>query len=158
MVELKVPQLPPEMAYETVEKTLGTMCAMILQTLVDEFGSERAQKMIYPRLKEMGKQMAAMAPQIGITGKDAIAIASMAHLTDQMLKVEGELTEVSSDRVVKKCTKCPLQSLPVDFCMSFQPIADGMVEAINPEYKFTLTKIIPKGDPFCEWIVQKKQI
>jgi hypothetical protein len=157
MVELKVPQIPPEMAHEQIVTTLGTMSAMILQALADKFGSKEAQKMIYPRLKEMGKQMAAMAPQMGITGKDAMAIASLIHLSEkQMFKIEGEPTEVSPNKVVKEITKCPLQNLPLDYCLAFQGIVDGIIEGINPEYKWTLAKIIPKGDPICQWIVQKK--
>jgi len=157
MAELKVPQVPPEMAHEQVIKAMGARDATILQTFVDEFGSEKVQKMIYPRLKELGKQMAAMAPQMGITGKDAIAIASLLHLVEkQMMKIEGEPTEVSSNRVVKNITKCPLQNLPVDYCLAYQGITDGIAEGINPEYKCTIAKIIPKGDPICQWIVQKK--
>ena len=157
MVELKVPQIPPEMAHEQVVTTLGTMSAMILQAIVDKFGSNEAQKIIYPYLKQMGKQMAGMAPQMGITGKDAMAIASLIHLSEkQMFRIEGEPTEVSPNKVVKEITKCPLQSLPLDYCLAFQGIVDGIIEGINPEYKWTLAKIIPKGDPVCQWIVQKK--
>jgi len=157
MVELKVPQIPPDMAHEQLVKSMGARDAMILQTLVDKFGSAEAQRMIYPRLKEMGKQMAAMAPTLGITGKDAIAIASFIHAFEkQLMKIEGEATEVSPNRVVKRITKCPLQDLPVDFCLAYQGVVDGVVEGINPEYKWIQAKIIPKGDPFCEWIVEKK--
>jgi len=157
MAELKVPQLPAEMAHAQIVTVMGTRDAMILQTLVDRFGSKEAQKMIYPRLKEMGKQMAAMAPQLGITGNDASAIAAFIYLLEkQMMKIEGEPTEVSADRVVREITKCPLQSLPVDFCMAYQGVVDGMIEAINPKYKWSLTKLIPRGDPICQWIVEKK--
>jgi hypothetical protein len=157
MAELKIPQVPPEMAHEQIVATMGRRDAMILQTLVDKFGSEEAQKMIYPRLKEMGKEVAAMAPQMGITGKDAMAIAALIHLFEkQMMRIEGEPTEVSVDRVVKEVTKCPLQTLPVDFCMAFQGVVDGIIEAINPEYKWSITKLIPRGDPICQWIVERK--
>lgn len=157
MVELKVPKLPPEMAHEKIVAVMGGRDAMILQTVVDKFGSEEAQKMIYPRLKEMGKQLAAMAPQMGITGKDATAIAAFIHLFEkQMMKIQGEPTEVSPNRVVKEITKCPLQNLPADFCLAYQGVVDGIIEGINPEYKWTLAKLIPRGDPICQWIVEKK--
>jgi hypothetical protein len=157
MVELKVPQIPPEMAHEQIVTIMGTMSAMILQSIVDKFGSKEAQKMIYPYLKQMGKQMAGMGPQMGITGKDAMAIASLIHLLEkQMFRVVGEPTEVSPNKVVKVNTKCPLQSLPLDYCLAFQGIGDGIIEVINPEYKWGFTKIMPKGDPVCQWIVQKK--
>jgi hypothetical protein len=136
---------------------MGTMGAMMVQAMVDKFGSKETQQIIYPRLREMGKRMAAMAPQMGITGKDAIAIASFFHLVEkQVLKVEGEPTEVSPNKVVKEITKCPMQNLSLDYCMAWQGIVDGVTEGINPEYKSTLTKFIPRGDPVCQWIVQKK--
>ena len=157
MAELKIPEIPPEMAHEQLVAALAGRDAMILQTLVDRFGSEEAQKMIYPRIKEMGKQIAARAPQIGITGSDAIAIATLIHLFEKgLLKIEGEPTEVSPDRVVKEMTKCPLQNFSVDFCLAFQGVADGLTEAMNPEYKWTLTKLMPRGDPVCQWVVEKK--
>jgi hypothetical protein len=157
MVELIVPQIPPEMAHEQIVTAQGTMSAMILQAMVDKLGSEEAQKLIYPYLKQMGKQMAGMAPQMGITGKDAVAIASLIHLFEkQMFRVTGEPTEVSPNRVVKEITKCPLQNLPLDYCLAFQGLVDGLIEGINPQYKWTLAKVIPKGDPVSQWKVQKK--
>ena len=86
MVELIVPQIPPEMAHEQIVTAQGTMSAMILQAMVDKFGSKETQKMIYPYLKQMGKQMAGMAPQMGITGKDAVAIASLIHLFEKQMR------------------------------------------------------------------------
>lgn len=157
MAELKIPQLPTEMAHEQIIATMGRRDAIILQALVDKFGSEGAQKMIYPRLKEMGKEIAAMAPLLNIQGNDATAIGALVHLFEkQMMRIEGEPTEVSASRVVKRITKCPLQNLPPDCCFAFQGIVDGIIEAINPEYKWSITKLIPRGDPVCEWIVEKK--
>jgi hypothetical protein len=157
MAELKIPQIPPQMAHGQALATMGMRDAMILETLVGKFGSEEAQKMIYPRLREMGKQVGAMAPQLGITGKDATAIGAFIHLFEQqILNIEGEPTEVSANRVVKENTKCPFQNLPVDFCLAFQGMVDGLIDAINPEYKWSLTKLIPRGDPVCQWIVEKK--
>jgi hypothetical protein len=157
VVELKIPQVPPEMTHELAVTFLGTMSSTILKSIVDKFGSKEAQKMIYPHLKEMGKQMAAMAPGMGITGKDAIAIASVIHFSEkQLFKIKGEPIEVAPNRVVKEITRCPLQSLSLDYCLAFQGIADGVIEKINPEYKWTLTKVIPKGDHVCQWIVEKK--
>jgi len=125
--------------------------------MVDRFGSKETQKMIYPRIKEIGKQMAALAPLLDIKGNDATAIAAFIHLFEKhMMRVEGEPTEVSADRVVKNITKCPLQNLPADYCFAFQGIVDGIIEAINPEYKWSITKLIPRGDQICEWIVEKK--
>jgi hypothetical protein len=145
------------MAHELAVTNLGMIGSTILKSIVDKFGSKEAQTMIYPRLKEMGKQLAAMAPGMGIKGKDAMAIASLIHFSEkQLFKIKGEPIEVAPNRVVKEITRCPLQSCSLDYCLAFQGIADGVIEAINPEYKWTLTKVIPRGDRICQWIVEKK--
>ena len=157
MAEVQVPQLPPEVAHQQAVALLGRAAAALLQALVDRFGSEEAQKIIYPHFKQLGKEMAALAPQVGITGNDALALSAITHLLEeQVLGVVGKPTADSPDRVVKHATSCPFQDLPMDVCRSFQPICDGIAEAINPQYRWVLTKAIPNGDPICEFIWEKK--
>jgi len=157
MAEVQVPRLPPEVAHQQAVVLLGQAAAMLMQAMVDRFGSEETQKIIYPSLKRLGKEMAAIAPSLGITGNDALALSALTHLMEeQVLRVVGKPTEASSDRVVKQVSACPFQNLPVDICYSFQPICDGIAEAINPQYRWVLTKAIPKGDPICEFIWEKK--
>jgi len=157
MAEVQVPQLPPQVAHQQAVALLGRAAAMLLQALVDKFGSEEARKIIYPYFKQMGKEMAALAPQLGIRGNDALALSAITHLLEeQVLGVVGKPTADSPDRVVKHATSCPFQNLPMDVCYSFQPICDGIAEAINPQYRWVLTKAIPNGDPICEFIWEKK--
>ena len=157
MAELKIPQLPPEMAHLQAMQVAGGWYATAIRALVDKFGAEEALKILHPYLKEVGKQAGPVAEMLGITSKDAIAIASVLHLMeDQVMLVKGKLTEVSPDRVVKEVTECPFQPSAPELCLSFLSVCEGVCEAINPEYKWTLPKFIPKGDPICQWIVEKK--
>jgi hypothetical protein len=155
--EVQVPRLPSHVAHRQAVAFLGRAAAALLQALVDRFGSEETQKIIYPYLKQMGKEMAALAPEVGITGNDALALSAMTHLVEeQVLGVVGKPTADSPDRVVKQATRCPFQDFPMDVCRCFQPICDGIAEAINPQYRWVLTKAIPNGDPICEFIWEKK--
>jgi hypothetical protein len=157
MAEVQVPQLPPEVAHQQAVALLGRAAAALLQALVDTFGSEEAQKIIYPYFKQLGKEMAALAPPLGITGHDALALSAISHLLEeQVLGVVGKPVADSSDRVVKHAASCPFQDLPMDVCRTFQPICDGIAEVINPQYRWVLTKAIPNGDPICEFIWEKK--
>lgn len=157
MAELKIPQLPPEMAHQQALAAMGGNFAAAIRALVDKFGSEEALKILHPYLKEAGKEAGAMAEMMGFTTKDAIAIASLIHLfEEQVLLVKGKPTEVSPDRVVKEVTECPFQNFAPEFCLGFLSLVEGICEAINPDYKWTLPKFIPKGDPICQWIVEKK--
>jgi hypothetical protein len=31
-----------------------------------------------------------------------------------------------------------------------------MIEAINPEYRWPMRKLMPRGDKECEWVLEKK--
>jgi hypothetical protein len=157
MAEVQVPRLPAEMAHQQAVVLLGRAAAALMQAMVDRFGSEETQKIIYPSLRQLGKEIASVAPDLGIKGKDALALSAITHLMEeQVLRVVGKPTEASSDRVVKQVTSCPFQDLPVDVCYAFQPICDGIAEAINPQYRWILTKAIPQGDPICEFIWERK--
>jgi len=136
---------------------LGGFYAAAVRALVDRFGSEEALKILHDYLKESGKEMGAMAEAMGFTSKDAIAIASLIHLfEEQVFKVEGKPTEVSPERVVKENSQCPFQGFAPEFCLSMTSMVEGLCEAINPEYGFTAPKFMPKGDPICQWIVERK--
>jgi hypothetical protein len=157
MAEVQVLRLPPEVAHQQAVALLSRAAAMLMQAMIDRFGSEETYRIIYPYFKQMGKEMASLAPQIGITGNDALALSAITHvLEEQVLGVEGKPIDASPDRVVKRVTACPLQNLPMDVCNSFQPICDGIAEVINPQYKWYITQAIPKGDPICEFIWEKK--
>lgn len=159
MAELQIPQLPSETAHLLALDFLGRSYATAIRALVDKFGSEEALKILHPYLKEMGKEMGDRALTMGfITSKDAMGIASLLHLAEEQvfLGVEGELKEVGPERVVKEITKCPAQDFAPEFCLAFLSVVEGICEAINPEYKWILPKFIPKGDPICQWIVEKK--
>jgi len=148
MAEVQTPRLPPEVAHQQSVVLLGRAAATLMQAMVDRFGSEETQKIIYPSLKQLGKEIASFAPEMGITGNDALALSAISHLMEeQVLRVVGKPTDASPDRVVKQVTACPFQNLPADFCYAFQPICDGIAEAINPQYRWVLTNLIPKGDP-----------
>ncbi|GAG31101.1 unnamed protein product [marine sediment metagenome] len=148
MAEVQVPQLPPQVAHQQAVVLLGRATAVLMQAMVDRFGSEETQKIVYPSLKQLGKEIASLAPDLGITGKDALALSAITHLMEeQVLRVVGKPIDATPDRVVKQVTACPFQDLPVDVCYAFQPICDGIAEVINPQYRWVLTKAIPKGDP-----------
>ena len=159
MSKLEVPKIPPEVAYEQLLIMLKDYIATFMQALTDKFGSEEAQKFIRPYLIKMGKEMAEVAPpMLGITGKDAIAIGTFIRVfEEEIMKIEGKVTEASPDKVVAVNTKCIFQDCKPEACLQFQSIADGIIEGINPKYRWRLTKMIPKGDKECEWILEKKK-
>lgn len=159
MTELqKVAPFPPEEAHQWAVVVLGQIYSATLQALVRRLGAQEVLKITGPDLWAIGAGAPAMAQSMGITGNNAIAIASVIYpFEEQVLRIEGRLTEVSPDRVVREVTRCPWQDfIGPEFCEVLVYVNQGMVEAMNPEYKFTMPKMIPCGHSFCQWVLEKK--
>ena len=157
MTELNIPKVELQEALELALATWGQMCDASFRALAERFGAEEAMEILRPHLEKIGEPSPIFAEMMGITGNDAIAIASLFCLYEQeVLKVEGKVTEASPDRVVKQSYQCPFQSLSPGFCQAFTCVAEGMSKAINPVYKVTTTKTMTAGEPHCEWIIEKR--
>ncbi len=157
MVELKIPKVEQQDAHQLALATLGQMCDASVQAMIDKFGETEAMEILRPYLEKMGEPSPVFAEMMGITGNDAVTIASVFCLSEQeVMKVDGKVTEAGPDRVVKESYQCPFQSLSPGFCRAFTLAAEGTAKAINPDYKVTTTKMMTAGDPHCEWIIEKK--
>lgn len=157
MAELNIPTVKLEDAHQLALATWGQMCDATLRALVDKFGAEETMATLRSHLEQTGEPAPIFAEMMGIQGNDAMSIASIFCLYEgQILSVEGEVTEASPERVVKRSTKCPFQSLSPAFCEAFTIMAEGMARAINPEYTIVTTQMMTRGDPVCEWVVEKR--
>lgn len=158
MSELDVPDIVLDMAYEQLLSLTKDIINLFMKALTDKFGSEEALKLIRPYFYDQGKMMANFAPLLGIKGNDAMAIGTFIRFFEEkIMKIKGKVTEVSPDRVVAVNKKCIFKDCIPEACLQFQNIVDGMIEVINPDYVWKMTKLMPKGDDVCEWIVEKKK-
>ena len=156
MGELKIPSVPLEEAHALAVATWGQMYDATFQALADKLGKDEALEFLRPYLEKIGEAAPLFAEMMGIEGNDAVAIASLFCLyEEQVLKIEGRVTEVGPNRVVKESTKCPFQGLSSGFCWAFTGVAEGMAKAVNPDFKVTVTKLMTEGDAICEWVVEK---
>ena len=155
MAELKIQELPLEVGRKLAVRSLAEQCDAVLKALIDRFGREEAHRIVHPYLHALGRSIGEGALKRGLVG-DATGIATQAHFAEsQLFGVEGEVVEVSPERVVKQVKSCPMEKCSVDFCKSFECLLSGVCEAMNPEYRWYMTKIIPAGDSICEWVVEK---
>jgi hypothetical protein len=76
----------------------------------------------------------------------------------------GEIVESTDDRCVGTTTECPWHKrwkelgLEIDTCgEGHQRWGDGAIESLNPDFTFKLTKNMLRGDPHCEWVVERKK-
>jgi hypothetical protein len=67
-----------------------------------------------------------------------------------------ELVEVSDTRAVIKAGYCPLNFTDPDLCSAHTAMEKALVEGLNPGFRYRIGKSIPKGDPYCEHIIELK--
>ena len=157
MAKLKVPEVPAETAHQLAIMIDVGMYPLFVQPLLQRFGLEETQKLLAPEIEQMSQGTPLFAQMVGIEGNDAIAIATLIRFVEErLLKCEGQVIEVSPDKVVAELNKCPFQSCSPDFCRLYDGTTEGMVKAMNPAYKFAMTKMLSAGDPVCQWVLQKK--
>jgi hypothetical protein len=79
---------------------------------------------------------------------------------------EREYVEKTPERVVVRWTKCPnwetYKELDIDpafiLCEAgHQVIIKEGLKVINPKLTLKITKAIPRGDPYCEDVVEFKE-
>ena len=79
---------------------------------------------------------------------------------------EGEFVEESPERAVYKQTKCIWMDKYREYNVDpkYIPCVEGHqawgergVKAIDPRLSFKITKAMPKGDPYCEYVYEFKK-
>ena len=98
------------------------------------------------------------------TAGDVEAVIHLLAKASMGPEFEFEIVESTKDRCVGKTTQCPWhkrwkeQGLTMDPCgVGHQRWGDGAAESVNPNFTFKLTKVMPRGDSHCEWVVERKK-
>lgn len=131
-----------------------------IMALVDQGGSESALDHLRPYMRMGGHAFSInMIKLFDIQGNDLEKIGSICHLYEKFYKHEMNEIEGTSGTIVRVGgTKCPWQSTLKEGCMAgHEMFLNAICEAINPEYGCRFNQMIPKGDPVCSWVIEKKK-
>ena len=97
------------------------------------------------------------------TAEDVNGVIHLLAMASMGPEFKFEVVEATEERCVGKTTVCPWherskeQGLGFDFCSAgHQAWADGVVESLNRNFAFKLTKNMVRGDSNCEWVVERK--
>lgn len=127
--------------------------------MVDCVGVDATVKAIWPHSKHGGMAMAQNARRrFSIEDDDVLAISLPLFWTDGAV-TRGRCSplRIFKDGALAEIHYCPLKEGPAMLCYSVShAIAEGISEAVNPDYRFTFTHHLPNGDECCRWIVHKK--
>jgi hypothetical protein len=162
-----IEKVPIQMRWEIATKGLTAAYMACANALRDAVGGEKLDEFSVGLWSEAGRGIKEFADTIGLTIEDPRAIAEAMELLAVSAmgpEFEFEIVEATEDRSVGRTSKCPWHErwkelgLAGDFCSSgHQGWGDGAVESLSPDFSFKLTKNMVRGDPYCEWVVERKR-
>ncbi|MGA3295727.1 MAG: L-2-amino-thiazoline-4-carboxylic acid hydrolase [Candidatus Acidiferrales bacterium] len=164
----KIEKIPEKARWELATKGLTGAYIAISNALKQAAGQKKFEEFNGSLWHEAGKGAAKeFARAHGLPTETAGDVEGTMHLLAQASmgpEFVFEVVEATKDRCVGKTTQCPWhkrwkeQGLDFDPCgVGHQRWGDGVAEGLNPNFTFKLTKIMPRGDSHCEWVVERKK-
>ena len=135
-----------------------SMVNMFTSASIQLIGSERTLELALPQARavgnNVGKKLMGELNSIG----DIQIIGEKLDLFGSWYGRIGSPATVNGPILEKKITECPCKGSPIEVCMQFEAVANGICEAINPDYSLALDRRMSEGESCCHWIVRKKAI
>ena len=159
-------KIPAETRWAIATKGLTGAIVAYGNALRDAIGDEKYNAFLKALWHEAGKGAKELADNLGL----ATDTASELETASELFAMAGigpeytfEIVEATADRCVGKTTMCPWcerskeAGLDYDICtIGHQAWGEGVMEALNPNFKFSLIKNMVRGDAHCEWIIERK--
>jgi len=126
--------------------------------LYERFGNEGI-KLIAEMSRRYGLEIAERAKK-RLKENDVISVAKyLVRIFETVGWTGGEgVVEMSETRAVIKADECPLHFDKPEMCLAHTTMEKTVVEALNPQLTYRIGKSIPAGDPYCEHIIQTKEV
>jgi predicted hydrocarbon binding protein len=137
------------------------LMAVVLSALAEEYGDdvwEVAGKTMYDIGYQRGQEF---AQTMKIDPKDARSVGRIFDLEDTGIGIKGEWVETGKRRVVKREFCCPLGPMSAvcpEICTRlFDSVEKGTFDAIGVKGKLSYPKLMGKGDPYCEVVLELEE-
>ena len=183
MAEELLEKIPPEKRWEITakiltgiyvfrgEKIIAPALGRGEEIVAPVMGAEKWTEINVKIFGDAGKQMFQWVKEtFNIPVEDAIEahkLETVAYTLTMGPEFEGEYVEKTPERVVFRCTKCPWWERYKEFeadpaftaCDKggHQAWSEEGHRAINPKLTYELAKAMPRGDPYCEVIIEFKE-
>lgn len=169
MAEAILEKIPAEKRWEIATKTFTGAMVGYGQVLLGIVGKDRSSEINVKMSGEWGKTFIPMIKEaFKIPVEDAVGaanVAAVAAVLSMGPEMEGERIEETEKRVVDRATKCPLWERVKEFGLTAQITdcpgclawTEEGLKAINPKLTCQITKALPRGDPYCEFVYELKE-
>jgi hypothetical protein len=127
--------------------------------LYERFGNEGIE-LIAEMSRRYGLEIAERAKK-RLEENDVISVAKYLVRIFETVGLNGGVegvVEMSETRAIIKADECPLHFDRPEMCLAHTTMEKTVVETLNPQLTYRIGKSIPAGDPYCEHIIQTKEV
>jgi len=127
--------------------------------LYERFGNEGIE-LIADMSRRYGLEIAERAKK-RLEENDVISVAKYLVRIFETVGLNGVtegVVEMSETRAIIKADECPLHFDKPEMCLAHTTMEKTVVETLNPQLTYCIGKSIPAGDPYCEHIIQTKEV
>ena len=163
----EVVKVPAETRWTIATQALTGAWIATGKALLDVVGQERYREMMGQIWAEGGKAAKQIADAFGLAGDDAKSAAETVTLVATVAmgpELKVETVEASAEKAVVRSTECPwwnrVKELGIsdDLCsVGDLAYCDALAKSLNPKLTVSLTKALPLGDPYCEWVWESQK-
>lgn len=131
----------------------------MFEALVEICGAEEAVRATRPHTKLGGMACASNARRrLGLNGNDLEAVA-MPYYWVHAATSRGSQKEleIRDGGAVGEVYYCMLMNAPPEICVAISHcVAEGICEAINPDFEYVWTHHLTNGDGRCRYVIRRK--
>ena len=160
-------KIPAETRWGIATKGLTGAIVAMEKAIKDVIGQKKYDELSKALWYEAGKGAKEFADNLGLStenARDIEEVLKLLAMTAMGPEFKFEVVEATENRCVGRTTMCPWHErwkelgLDFDYCGSgHQGWGDGCVGSLTPNFTFSLTKNMVRGDQLCEWIIERKK-
>ena len=162
-----IEKVPAETRWAIATKGLTGACAAYSNALRNAVGDEKYNEFNGALWYEAGKGAKQFADALGITvesPRDLQEFSELLAMTSMGPELAFEVVEATEDRCVGRTTTCVWHErwkelgLDFDTCtVGHQRWTEGIIDSLNLNFTFSITKNMNRGDSYCEWKIERKK-
>ena len=159
MIELPenvtIEEVPIEKRYKSVTAGLVRRIKILYDAIYDRYGDDGLE-LIRDVGRKYGLEIAERAKK-RVKPDDIESVARYVIRIFNTLRGNGKVVEFSDKRVVIRVWQCPYPWEQPEVCAAHTQMEKTLVETLGKNLCYRISRSIPKGDPYCDHIIEYKE-
>lgn len=156
MIELpeniEIEEVPIEKRYKSVTAGLVRRIKILYDAIYEKYGDDGLE-LIKDVGRKYGMEIAERAKK-SVKPDDLESAARYVIRIFNTLRGSGKVVEFSDNRVIIRVWECPYPWEKPEVCEAHTQMEKTLVEALGKNLSYRISKSIPKGDPYCDHIIE----